>query len=128
MARILIPPARIPVIDQRTGAMSQPWYAFFSQFLQGTGNSVVALEVDTSGLFIDQAMDAQSIALMDAIQKRVTELEADYRPDPAARLDALSKRIAELETELSLTKSPLAAIEELRRRITDLETDLEMGI
>lgn len=128
MARILIPPARIPVIDQRTGTMSQAWYAFFSQSLQTTGDNVASLEVDTSGLFVDQAMDAQFIALMDEIRKRVTELEADYRPDPAARIDALSKRITELETELSLTKSPLAAIEELRRRITDLETDLEMGI
>jgi polyhydroxyalkanoate synthesis regulator phasin len=149
MAKILIPPARISVIDQRTGAMSQPWYAFFAQFLQGASNEIDAAEVaaaaltvrvltaendvdalqsETANLFVDHAMNGAPLAAIDELRKRINDLETDYRPDPAAALDAMIKRIAELETELSVTKSPLAAIEELRKRVADIETDLEMGL
>jgi hypothetical protein len=149
MAKILIPPPRIPVIDQRTGVMSHAWYAFFVQFLQGANddidagelaaaalaarvltaeNDVDALQDEEASLFVDHAMAGASLAAIDELRKRITDLETDYRPDPAAALDAMSKRIAELETELSMTKSPLAAIEELRKRVADIETDLEMGL
>lgn len=128
MSRIMLPPPRIPVIDQRTGVMSQAWYAFFAQFLQGAGDDIVSLAENVEGLFIDGAMNGPPLAALDEIRKRVTDLEADNRPDPAAVIDALSKRIADLETELSMTKSPLAAIEELRKRVADIETDLEMGL
>jgi hypothetical protein len=142
MSRILIPPARIPVIDQRTGSMSQPWYAFFAQFLQGASDDmdastvsaaalsvrVITLETEDKNLFIDHAMDVQPVAIIDEIRKRVADLETDFRPDPAAALDALRKRIAELETELALMVSPLAAIDELRKRVADIETDIEMGL
>jgi folate-dependent phosphoribosylglycinamide formyltransferase PurN len=120
MATIKIPPPRIPVIDQRTGAMSQPWYAFFAQFLQGANDDineaavtaaalavrVVTLEVEDGNLFIDHAMDVR----------------------PTAEIDELRKRIAELETELSMIISPLAAIEELRKRVADIETDISIGM
>jgi folate-dependent phosphoribosylglycinamide formyltransferase PurN len=120
MATIKIPPPRIPVIDQRSGAMSQPWYAFFAQFLQGANDGidegvvtaaalavrVVTLEVEDGNLFIDHAMDVR----------------------PTAEIDGLRKRITELEVELSMSRSPLAAIEELRKRVADIETDLEMGL
>lgn len=142
MSKILIPPARISVIDQRTGAMSQPWYSFFAQFLQVANDDmdasevaaralsvrVVTLEGEDKNLFIDHAMDVPPTALIDELRKRIADLEADYRPDPSAALDALSKRIAELEAELSMTKSPLAAIEELCKRVAEIETDLEMGL
>lgn len=142
MATIKIPPPRIPVIDQRTGAMSQSWYAFFAQLLQGMVGDIgdgaaagVALSVRVStlegedeNLFIDHAMDVPPVALIDELRKRIADLEADYRPDPAAALDAMSKRIDELETELSMSRSPLAAIEELRKRVADIETDIEMGL
>lgn len=149
MSVIKIPPPRIPVIDQRTGMMAQAWYAFFSQFLQGAAddvagltvnmgsltsrvltaeNDVDALQAEEANLFVDHAMSGASLAAIDEIRKRVTDLETDYRPDPAAALDAMSKRIAELETELSMSRSPLAAIEELCKRVAGIETDLEMGL
>jgi hypothetical protein len=111
MPRILIPPPRIPVTDPRTGAMSQAWYAFFSQSLQTTSDIIggasvrmAALEVEDENLFIDHAMDVPPVAL----------------------IDELRKRIEELETELSMITNPMAAIEELRKRVADLEVDLEM--
>jgi folate-dependent phosphoribosylglycinamide formyltransferase PurN len=118
MPKILIPPPRIPVIDQRTGMMSQPWYAFFAQFLQGASDDidaaeaaaaalavrVVTLEVEDGNLFIDHAMDVR----------------------PTAEIDELRKRIAELETEMSMITNPMAAIEELRKRMADVELDIEM--
>ena len=147
MATILIPPPRIPVIDQRTGMMAQAWYAFFAQFLQGlsdtgsgatvdltaltvrvlaTENNVDALETEDGNLFVDHAMDVRPTAEIDEIRKRVTDFEADFRPDPTAEIDALRKRVSELETELSMIASPIAAIEELRKRVADLETDIEV--
>ena len=142
MATIKIPPARIPVIDQRTGAMSQPWYAFFAQFLQGANDDMDAAEAaaaslavrvltaenDVDALEIDHALDVPPTALIDELRKRIADLETDYRPDTTAAMDAMSKRIAELETELSMSRSPLAAIEELRKRVADIETDFEMGL
>jgi hypothetical protein len=142
MATIKIPPPRIPVIDQRTGAMSQPWYAFFAQFLQTANDDidaaelaaaalavrVVTLEVEDGNLFIDHAMDVPPTALIDELRKRIADLETDYRPDPAAHIDALSKRIADLETQISMIVMPHAAIDELRKRVTDLETGIEIGL
>lgn len=120
MASIKIPPARIPVIDQRTGAMSQPWYSFFAQFLQGANDGldtsaaaaalltirVATLETEDGNLFVDHAMDVAPLAL----------------------IDALRKRIDELETELSMIQSPLAAIDELRKRVAEIETDIAIGL
>jgi predicted RNase H-like nuclease (RuvC/YqgF family) len=147
MVTINIPPPRIPVIDPRTGMMAQAWYRFFAQFLQGLNDDVAsgatdltalttrvlvtetdisALEAEDANLFVDLAMDVAPTALIDALSKRVFDLETDYRPDPTAEIDELRKRVAELETELALSPSPLAAIEELRRRVADLETDMGM--
>jgi prefoldin subunit 5 len=99
MARI-IPPPRVPVIDQRTGMMAQAWYAFFAQYLQEANNTIMSLDGDVEGLVIDNAL-ATSVAAIDEISKRVADLETDFRPDPTAELDELRRRIAALETELA---------------------------
>jgi polyhydroxyalkanoate synthesis regulator phasin len=146
MSTILIPPPRIPVIDQRTGMMAQAWYAFFSQFLQGLSNDVDgatvdltaltlrvlgaetdvdALQAEDGNLFVDLAMQPVHTAEIDELRKRVTDLETDYRPDPTASIDANAKRIADLEADYQPDQT--AAIDELRKRITDLETELSMS-
>lgn len=170
MATINIPPPRIPVIDQRTGGMSQAWYVFFAQFLQGLSDGsttvavdltaltarvttaesdVTALETEDANLFVDLAMTAGHTAQIDELAKRITDLEADYRPspvprleefdkrltdletdyrpDPTAALNALHNRIADLELQISMMTGADAAIDELRKRVSEIETDMEFS-
>lgn len=170
MATINIPPPRIPVIDARTGSMSQAWYVFFAQFLQGISDggttttvdltaltarttvsegSIDLLEAENANLFVDIAMPISPNAQIDELRKRITDLEADYRPSPVPRLDefdkriadleadytpdptaalnALHNRIADLELQISMITRPEAAIDELRKRVADLETDMEFS-
>jgi hypothetical protein len=127
MATIKIPPARIPVIDQRTGAMSQPWYAFFAQFLQGANDDIDAAEAAAVALAV-RVLAAEND--VDALQVEDGSLFVDHAMDvpPVALIDELRKRIDELDAELSMIRSPMAAIEELRLRVAEIETDLEMGL
>jgi hypothetical protein len=148
MATILIPPPRIPLIDQRTGMMAQAWYSFFSQFLQGLSddgtsttvdltaltsrvlaaeNGIDALEAEDGNLFVDAAMDVGHTAEIDELRKRIADLEADFRPDPTAALNALHDRIADLELQISMMTGNDAALDELRRRVSGLEIDVEMN-
>lgn len=145
MSVILIPPPRIPVIDQRTGMMAQAWYAFFAQFLQGLTDSgttttvdltaltarvtaaegdVDLLQVEDGNLFVDYAMDVRPTAEIDELRKRVADLETDFRPDLMPLLDANAKRIAELEADFR--PDPTALIDELSKRITELELQISM--
>jgi hypothetical protein len=127
MAKILIPPPRIPVIDQRTGMMSQPWYVFFAQFLQGASDDIDASEVAAAALAA-RVLTAEND--VDALQDEEASLFVDNAMNgtPLAAIDELRKRVNDLEAELSIMTSPLAAIDELRKRVADIETDLEMGL
>lgn len=149
MATILIPPPRVPVIDAKTGMMATPWYAFFAQFLQGLSNTsgstsadltaltlrmltaendIDALQMEDGNLFVDLAAVPSPVGLIDGLDKRLAEVEVDFRPAPTAEIDELRKRVTELETQISMIVSPDAAIDELRKRVAEIETDIEMGL
>lgn len=145
MARILIPPFRVPLTDSN-GYVSQIWYTFFSQFLQGLSDDTTGTAVDLTALTgrvtlaetdvdtlqaADLALQAADTALAAAdtafaAADRDLQLDETMRPDRGAEIDELRKRVAQLETELSLLTDPGSSLEALAKKLRDLETDIAM--
>lgn len=140
MARIPIPPPRVPVVDQ-AGRITPPWFSFFAQFVQSvvTGAETTALDALTSttpttvlaGLS-RRLDDLEQLAGLPvsvspasaALEPRLRALELDPPRDRGSEIAALSARLTALEQQLALLVEPAADLNVLRRAVNDILIEL----
>jgi hypothetical protein len=142
VSQILIPPARIPVLDPN-GTMSRPWYAFFAEILQSLRNDVDeeavdfaalaarvttaegevdALQVEDANFFTDHAMVPDAGPQVAALARRLDGFEVDAPRDHAGDIINLQRRVGFLEAEPAFDRA--GEMEALRQRVSDLEAML----
>lgn len=111
-----IPPPRVPIIDERTGAMSREWYRFFLSLFElgGGGSNPVSLSD------LQKGPRAASIGELDAIINKTSE---DVSPSDSDASALIAQALQALEQN-----EPPVGLAEVYKQLQSLELAPANGV
>lgn len=144
MSELTRPPARIPMVDPKTGQITREWYRFLDQTFQrlggAQGQSITELTAD---LHDDAGIEEIKLELYRSrddgnqapppqpqiIDDNQAPPGAFFTPadDPAMRIDALEAQVAELGKAVSTPEFRLEAIEAQLAELIKAINDIRQG-
>ena len=104
-------PPRVPLIDERSGAISREWYRFFLSLLTATKNTQDEAELAPSAEALLASYDATFSQAVQALESQPSGASASDIAAIQTQLQALQSQIAEVTTgDIGVLQSGLQAL------------------